>query len=116
MESKPFRAFPEEEEMHVGIYIYDQAEVLDFSGPFEVFATASRVCPTSDPFHVFLVGEPYTVKTGLVGHPGGCVERWTFEYAKARGFGNVTYSEILIVDFDPDGKVCDHAYSQTGSP
>jgi transcriptional regulator GlxA family with amidase domain len=43
--------------MNVGIYIYDQAEVLDFSGPFEVFATASRVCLTSDPFHVFLVGE-----------------------------------------------------------
>jgi len=61
-------------------------------------------------------GEPYTVKTGLVGHPSGCVERWTYEYAKARGFGNVTYSEILVVDFDPAGKVCDHAYSKTGSP
>ena len=61
-------------------------------------------------------GEPYTVKTGLTGHPGGCVERWTYEYAKARGFGNVTYSEVLVVDFDPDGKVCDHAYSKTGNP
>lgn len=61
-------------------------------------------------------GEPYTVKTGLVGHPNGCVERWTYEYAKARGFGNVTYSEILVVDFSPAGKVCDHAYSKTGAP
>lgn len=23
--------------MNIGIYIYDHAEVLDFSGPFEVF-------------------------------------------------------------------------------
>ena len=26
--------------MNIGIYIYDQAEVLDFSGPFEVFSVA----------------------------------------------------------------------------
>ncbi|MBM4278365.1 MAG: hypothetical protein FJ130_10880 [Deltaproteobacteria bacterium] len=60
-------------------------------------------------------GEPYTVKTGLTGHPSGCVERWTFEYAKAHGFGKVTYSEILVVDFDKNGKVCDHAFSKSGS-
>ena len=60
-------------------------------------------------------GEPYTITTDLIGHPGGCVERWTFEYAKAKGFGNVTYSEILIVDFDTEGKVCDHAFSKSGS-
>ncbi len=59
-------------------------------------------------------GEPYTIKTDLQGHPGGCTERWTFEYAKARGFGTVTYSEILIVDFDTEGKVCDHAFSSSG--
>ncbi len=60
-------------------------------------------------------GEPYTIKTGLKGHPSGCTERWSFEYAKARGFGNVTYSEILIVDFDNEGKVCDHAFSKSGN-
>jgi len=60
-------------------------------------------------------GEPYTVKTGLTGHPSGCVERWTYEYAKARGAGKVTYSEILVIDFDKDGKVCDHAFSQSGT-
>jgi transcriptional regulator GlxA family with amidase domain len=27
----------------VGIYLYDDVEVLDFAGPFEVFSTASRV-------------------------------------------------------------------------
>ncbi|KJY95778.1 DJ-1/PfpI family protein [Pseudoalteromonas ruthenica] len=43
--------------MNVGIYIYDQAEVLDFSGPFEVFSTASRVCKNDNPFDVFLISE-----------------------------------------------------------
>ncbi len=43
--------------MNIGIYIYDHAEVLDFSGPFEVFSTASRVCQGKNPFGVFLVGE-----------------------------------------------------------
>jgi len=28
--------------MNIGIYIYDEAEVLDFAGPFEVFSTANR--------------------------------------------------------------------------
>ncbi len=41
--------------MNIGIYIYDQAEVLDFSGPFEVFSTAKRLS-TSD-WNVFLVAE-----------------------------------------------------------
>jgi len=59
-------------------------------------------------------GEPYTMKT-IVGHPAGCVERWTYEYAKAQGFGKVTYSEILVVDFDSKGKVCDHAFSKSGT-
>jgi len=43
--------------MNVGIYVYDEAEVLDFSGPFEVFSTASRMAGSSDIFNVFLVGE-----------------------------------------------------------
>jgi len=46
--------------MNVGIYIYNQVEVLDFSGPFEVFTTASRVFAGSDPFSVFLVSETGT--------------------------------------------------------
>jgi transcriptional regulator GlxA family with amidase domain len=27
----------------VGIYVFDEVEVLDFAGPFEVFSTAARV-------------------------------------------------------------------------
>lgn len=59
-------------------------------------------------------GEPYSVRTGLQQHPSGCVERWTCEYAEAQGFGTVTYQEMLIVDFDAAGKVCDHAFSRSG--
>ena len=39
--------------MNIGIYIYDNAEVLDFSGPFEVFTTAKRVARND--WDVFLV-------------------------------------------------------------
>ncbi|MGR5550894.1 DJ-1/PfpI family protein, partial [Vibrio sp. DNB22_12_1] len=41
--------------MNIGIYIYDQAEVLDFSGPFEVFSTAKRLGDES--LNIFLVSE-----------------------------------------------------------
>jgi transcriptional regulator GlxA family with amidase domain len=54
--------------MNVGIYIYDQAEVLDFSGPFEVFSTASRVCADTDPFEVFLIAENAGVVTARAGY------------------------------------------------
>jgi len=43
--------------MNIGIYIYNDAEVLDFSGPFEVFSTAARVADAADLFSVFLVSE-----------------------------------------------------------
>ncbi|MBU2918002.1 DJ-1/PfpI family protein [Psychrosphaera sp. F3M07] len=43
--------------MNVGIYIYDEAEVLDFSGPFEVFSTANRLSNPPNIFNVFLVAE-----------------------------------------------------------
>lgn len=41
--------------MNIGIYIYDNAEVLDFSGPFEVFSTAKRL--NNLPWKVFFVAE-----------------------------------------------------------
>jgi len=41
--------------MNIGIYIYDNAEVLDFSGPFEVLSTAKRLA--ANDWHVFLVAQ-----------------------------------------------------------
>lgn len=43
--------------MNIAIYIYDDAEVLDFSGPFEVFSTAERLSGKSPQFNVFFIAE-----------------------------------------------------------
>lgn len=45
---------------NVAIYVFDQVEVLDFAGPFEVFSTASRVYSwlhpeAMQPFDVFTI-------------------------------------------------------------
>jgi len=54
--------------LSIGIYLYDEVEVLDFAGPFEVFSTASRVARKLDPdvtvpFAATLVAdEPRTVR------------------------------------------------------
>ncbi len=53
--------------MNIGIYVYDEVEVLDFAGPYEVFTTAARVKARLEPkapkiFDVFLIAE----KEGLV--------------------------------------------------
>ena len=62
---------------NVGIYVFDEVEVLDFAGPFEVFSTASRVfCraqPGAEPpFQVFTVSasrSPVSARGGLVVQP-----------------------------------------------
>jgi transcriptional regulator GlxA family with amidase domain len=48
--------------MNIGIYIYNDVEVLDFAGPYEVFTTAARMKARLDPnaprlFDVFLLAE-----------------------------------------------------------
>ncbi|NEO28418.1 MAG: DJ-1/PfpI family protein [Kamptonema sp. SIO4C4] len=73
--------------MNIGIFIYDQAEVLDFSGPFEVFSTASRVCTPGEPFYVFMVSETGTTITAR----GGYRVNPTF------GFHNHPPIDVLIV-------------------
>ena len=59
-------------------------------------------------------GEPSSTTTGLQGQPNKCVERWVYSYARAVGFGKVTCSEALVVDFNARGMVCDHAYTKQG--
>lgn len=46
--------------LQIGIVIYDDAEVLDFAGPYEVFATAARLCDTP-PWQVSLISEQRNV-------------------------------------------------------
>lgn len=48
--------------MNVGIYVYNEVEVLDFAGPYEVFTTAARLNARQEPnapklFDVFLIAE-----------------------------------------------------------
>lgn len=57
--------------MNVGIYLYENAEVLDFSGPFEVFTTANRLVE-DDLFNVFLIAEdrlPVHARGGFTVYP-----------------------------------------------
>lgn len=55
----------------VGIYLFDDVEVLDFAGPFEVFSTASRLAALrgdTAPFRVLLIGRhaaPIRARGGL---------------------------------------------------
>lgn len=61
----------------VGIYLFDEVEVLDFAGPFEVFSTASRVYSLlhpgdPKPFRVITVALDssfITARGGLQVHP-----------------------------------------------
>ncbi len=73
--------------MNIAIYIYDQAEVLDFSGPFEVFSTASRINKSGEPFSVFLVGETGATVTARGG----------FSVNPAFGFHDHPQIDLLIV-------------------
>ena len=53
----------------VGILIFDDVEVLDFCGPFEVFSVT--VVEEEEPFNVFTVAEsrPITARNGLSINP-----------------------------------------------
>ncbi|MBL4629626.1 MAG: DJ-1/PfpI family protein, partial [Paraglaciecola sp.] len=53
--------------MNIGIYIYENAEVLDFAGPFEVLSTANRLGNKS--WNVFLVSEKRDVVQARGGFP-----------------------------------------------
>lgn len=63
--------------LRIGIYIYDNVEVLDFAGPYEVFTTASRVNKkmtqeNSDIFEVITIGKnsnSIRARAGLVISP-----------------------------------------------
>ena len=62
---------------NIGIYIYDEAEVLDFAGPFEVLSVASRFLDEKEKFNVFFVSEKNTV---IKARGGFCVQaHYTFE-------------------------------------
>jgi len=53
--------------MNIGIYIYENAEVLDFSGPFEVLSTAKRL--SGHDWNIFLIAEKLTLVQARGGFP-----------------------------------------------
>jgi transcriptional regulator GlxA family with amidase domain len=53
--------------LNVGIYIFDQVEVLDFAGPFEVFSTAARVKQRREP-HAPSAFEVFTISDAALVH------------------------------------------------
>ena len=79
---------------NVGIFVFDDVEVLDFAGPFEVFSrvrlepgVASRRSDASAPFNVFTVA----ARPGSVTATGGLVIQ------PAHTFADVPRIDLLIV-------------------
>lgn len=79
----------------VGIYIFDEIEVLDLGGPFEVFSTATRMkarhfAGSEKPFEVFTVAEtprPVRARGGLIVQPAhDFTIRWTTTGGTTRHF------------------------------
>jgi transcriptional regulator GlxA family with amidase domain len=73
--------------MNIGIYIYNNAEVLDFSGPFEVFTTAGRVCEDGVPFEVYLISEKGETVRARAG----------YKVIPDYGFGQHPNLDVLVV-------------------
>ena len=71
--------------MNIAIYIYDDAEVLDFSGPFEVFSTAKRLADNN--WQVFFVAE----------HAGPVIARAGFSVNPHYSFTDHPAIDVLIV-------------------
>ena len=71
--------------MNIGIYIYDQAEVLDFSGPFEVFSVANRLANLG--WNIWLVAEEESLVEA----------RGVFQVRPHYSIQNVPELDVLIV-------------------
>ena len=71
--------------MNIGIYIYNQAEVLDFSGPFEVFSVANRL--TKLGWNIWLVAEEESLAEA----------REVFQVKPHYSIQNVLELDVLIV-------------------
>ena len=64
----------------IGIYLFDEVELLDFAGPYEVFTCAARVAGKSNlppPFRVVSIGRtraPKRARAGLALQPDAAFE------------------------------------------
>jgi transcriptional regulator GlxA family with amidase domain len=61
----------------VAILLFDEVEVLDFAGPFEIFSVTGRRSDGEPPFEVFTVAEkadPIRARNGLIVTPHHTIE------------------------------------------
>lgn len=79
---------------NVGIVVFDQVEVLDFAGPYEVFSVTGEVIDP-DSFHVYLVAESAKPVEGRNGFT--VVPHYTFT--------DCPETDILIVPGGPGTRV-----------
>lgn len=78
--------------INVAIYLFDDVEVLDFAGPFEVFTTASRVKARLEPgspklFEVFTLAS----RSGLIRARGDLMVKPAYD------FGNHPAIDVLVI-------------------
>lgn len=78
--------------MNVGILVFPDVEVLDFTGPFEVFSVATRVCrrdrgPQAAPFEAFFVAETADLVRA----------RYGFQVKPHYGFDDCPRVDLLLV-------------------
>lgn len=57
-------------------------------------------------------GEPHQRTAPLPHESETCTERWLWAQAAATP-GGTAASNVLVIDFDADGRVCAHTYSRT---
>ena len=79
---------------NVGIVVFDQVEVLDFAGPYEVFSVATQVA-VPDSFNVYLVAESEAAVEGRNG----------FTVIPQYVFAHCPEPDILIVPGGPGTRV-----------
>jgi transcriptional regulator GlxA family with amidase domain len=79
--------------LNVGIFVFDDVEVLDFAGPFQVFTTAERMARPDTPFATFTVGQ----NTEVLARGGLPIE-------PSYIFGREPHIDVLII---PGGVVTD---------
>src|SRR5215217_6607639 len=95
--------------INVGILIFDNVEVLDFAGPFEVFSRTrltpgveSRRSEESAPFRVFTVAktrDPITATGGLVVTPSfGFADGTRIDLLHSLGVGVTVERATRVVD------------------
>jgi outer membrane protein assembly factor BamE (lipoprotein component of BamABCDE complex) len=57
-----------------------------------------------------LFGAPQSRNTQLQFHPKGCSERWSYTYSPSIGDASSYRMQVLAVDFNVFGRVCDVNY------